>query len=44
MYSLLLKIAVPNEAKRIRKENIKTIPPTKNALSRFGFKVITLLN
>ncbi len=41
MYKLLLKTAVPDEAKRIRKENIKTIPPTNSALNRFGFKLIT---
>ena len=42
MYKSLLKTSVPIEAKRIRKENIKTTPPTKNALNKFGFKDITL--
>ncbi len=45
MYKSLLKTSIPIEAKRIRKENIKTIPPIINALNKFGFKdIIYFLN
>lgn len=40
MYRSLLKTANPKDANRIRKETIKTAPPTKKAFNKLGLNAI----